>query len=169
MARARRIGSCCVALVLILGCGKAEFSEFRCADGRFTVQMPGTPREERQEAAGAVLKTYVLEVPNGAYTVSYADIPDTRVDPSGNMKALLDNAEKGLIKNVNGKLVRSAEVKLANKFVGREIKGELPPSGLILARIFIINRRMYYVAASGTRAWATSPDVTKFLDSLVVE
>jgi hypothetical protein len=169
MARAHWIGVCCVILVFGFGCGKAEFKEFRCADGRFTVQMPGSPREQQDAIAGAVSKTYVLEVSNGAYTVSYADIPNTLGSPDGKLKELLDSAEKGLIKNVNAKLVRSSEVKLADKSVGREVKGELPPNGLILARIFIINRRMYYVAVSGTREWASSLDATKFLNSLVVE
>lgn len=169
MARTCFVGGCCVVLLFASGCGKPEFKEFRCSGGRFTVQMPGTPREQQQDVAGIPLKTYSVENWSGAYAVAYADIPHSFGDLSSRMTAMLDGAENGMIKNVNAKLLRSSEVKLANKFVGREVKAELPNKGLVLARIFIINRRLYQVVVTGTREWVTSADATKFLDSLVVE
>jgi len=85
------------------------------------------------------------------------------------MTKLLDGAENGMIQNVNAKLLRSSDTKLANKYVGREVKAELPNKGLVLARIYVINRRLYQIVVTGTREWVTSADATKFLDSLVVD
>jgi hypothetical protein len=169
MARVHWIGGFCVVLVFGLGCGKAEFREFRCAGGRFTVQMPGTPKEQQQEVSGIMLKSYSVENWSGAYAVAYADIPHSFGELGSKMTAMLDGAENGMVKNVNAKLLRSSEIKLANKFVGREVKAELPNKGLVLARIFIINRRLYQVVVTGTREWVASADATKFLDSLTVE
>jgi hypothetical protein len=44
-------------LLLISGCGKAEFKEFASPGGRFKVQMPGTPKEETQNVNGMTMKT----------------------------------------------------------------------------------------------------------------
>jgi hypothetical protein len=169
MTRARWMSGCIVVLMLVCGCGKPEFTEFRCAGGRFTVQMPGTPREQQQSVAGMTLKSYTVENWTGAYAVAYADIPWEYGDLGSKMTKLLDGAENGMIQNVNAKLLRSSDTKLANKYVGREVKAELPNKGLVLARIYVINRRLYQIVVTGTREWVTSADATKFLDSLVVD
>jgi hypothetical protein len=165
----RSVGGLFVVLLFLSGCSKPEFKEFRCAGGRFKVQMPGTPKEQQQEVSGITLKSYSVENWTGAYAVAYADIPHSFGELGGKMTAMLDGAENGMVKNVNAKLLRSSEVKLANKFVGREVKAELPNKGLVLARIFIINRRLYQVVVTGTREWVASADATKFLDSLVID
>jgi hypothetical protein len=169
MARARAVGGMLVVLLLLSGCGKPEFKEFKCEGGRFKVLMPGTPKEQQQEVSGIMLKSYSFENWSGAYAVAYADIPHSFGDLGSRMKVLLDGAESGMVKNVNAKLLQSSDIKLAGKHTGREVKAELPNKGLILARIFVINRRLYQVVVTGTREWVASPDATKFLDSLVVE
>src|SRR4051794_28721608 len=58
-----------LALVSCSGCGKpaAGTKQFVSPDGTFTVQMPGTPKQETQSQGRLTMKLYTLETPKGAY------------------------------------------------------------------------------------------------------
>jgi hypothetical protein len=65
-------------LVTIAGC-KAKWKTFTSTDGKFSVFLPGKPREQEFEmssGAGPVVTTmYSVECSNGAYLVCFRDLP----------------------------------------------------------------------------------------------
>ncbi|MBI3722884.1 hypothetical protein HY251_02850 [bacterium] len=124
---------------------KTEWKEFKCEEGRFKVQYPGTPKETTQKIKTAVgevtLHTFMLEMPDGtAYATMYSDYPEesmTGKDP----EALLDGARDGLTKNVKGTILKETKIKIGGN-PGREfvvVNGQIT----ILARVCAVKNRLY--------------------------
>jgi len=156
-------------LLLVSGCEKEEFKEFASGEGRFKVQMPGTPREETNFAAGTSFKTYSIQEMNGAYAVAFADMPIPSGERDAQIQARLDGARDGMVRNINATLTGSSFIRLNGKYPGREVRADLPgKKGILRARVYLVDRRLYQVMVVGTTSWANSPETTTFLDSLVV-
>jgi hypothetical protein len=156
-------------VLLVSGCGKAEFKEFASADGRFKVQMPGTPKEQTQTAAGVTMKIYTLEEKDGAYAVSFADMPIPAGESEAQLQARLDGSRDGMLRNTGGILTSESKINLSGKYPGREVQADIASKkGILRARFYLVDRRLYQVVVTGTKPWATSANATKFLDSLVL-
>lgn len=169
MTRSGTLWAMACGLLLVSGCGKAEFKEFASADGRFKVQMPGTPKEETQTAAGATMKIYSLQEKDGAYAAAFADLPIPSGESEAQLQARLDGSRDGMVRNVGGTLTSESRITLSGKYPGREVQADIPSKkGVLRARIYLVDRRLYQVMVTGTKPWATSADATKFLDSLVL-
>jgi hypothetical protein len=109
-------------LLLVIGCGKAEFKEFASAGGRFKVQLPGTPKEENQPSAGLTVKYYSLEERDGGYGVAFVDLPISSGESEAELRAPLDGARNGMLGNVGGTLTscyRPHQVYLSSMFIVR--------------------------------------------------
>jgi len=176
MTKTRFLFAVACGFLIVSGCSKTgsnnsnEFKEFASAEGRFKVLMPGTPKEESQAAAGTNMKTYSLTEKEGAYMVAFADLPLPKGMKEPEIQKRLDGARDGMLSNVGGKLTNSSKITLSGKYPGREVQATLPKQqdGLLIAKIYFVNQRLYQIMVTGTKAWAGSADATKFLDSLVV-
>ncbi len=155
--------------MFVTGCGQAEFKEFTSQEGKFKVQMPGTPKKQEQETFGAKLVTYSVEQRNGAYAANFADMPIPAGESAEKLEDRLDGAQAGALGNIKAKLIDSKKVTLENKYPGREFNGELPDNkGMIRARVFLVNTRMYQIIVIGTKSFVNSADASKFLNSLTL-
>jgi len=134
--------------------------------------MPDTPREERaleETAAGrrevvslsAVLNRELWFANRGFYFVAYADVSDNRAE-GVSPERVLDDEREGAIKRLSGRLVREEAVRL-DDHPGREIE-VATQAGLVRARIYLADRRVYHVVAGGG-AEASSEDARRFFDS----
>jgi hypothetical protein len=149
--------------------GPQPFREFTSPDGKFRVEMPGTPTEGSVFAAGVFLTTYTLEERDGAYGVAYIDVPIIGNLSSAQITQALNGAREGMVRNVNGKFTGESAIRLNGKYPGREVRAELPvKDGLIKGRLYLVNRRVYMVMVTGLSSWVNSANAKRFLDSLEV-
>jgi hypothetical protein len=148
---------------------EAAVLEFTSADGRFKVQMPGTPKEGSQASGGATMKTYSIESRNGAYVVGYADLPIPANEPEAAVQERLDGARDGAVRGGNATLSNSYRITLAGKYPGREFSATLNGTkGILRAKVYLVKGRLYQVMVIGTDSFANSSDSRQFLDSFAL-
>jgi hypothetical protein len=155
-------------LLLMTGCG-ADLKEFS-PDGKFTVLMAGTPKEETRTVSGVTTRTYTIEERNGVYGVSVSDYP-------GNLPWIPEEIEtrlklncKTLVEQYGARQTGEQDVKLAEKYPGRQVEADLTDrDGVLRARFYVVNGRLYQLTALGTRKWANSAEASRFLGSLTVK
>ncbi len=156
-------------LLLVSGCDNGEFREIVSEEGRFKVQMPGTPKETSQFVLGFTMKTWSLEKKEGGYAVAFADIPMASKESDIQIQKRLEGARDGMVSNTRSKLTSSSRTTLNGKYPGRDVEADLPDQkGILRARIYLVGQRLYQIMVVGTKPWANSADATKFLDSLIV-
>jgi hypothetical protein len=141
---------------------------FNSKEGGFAVSLPGAPAQSKQRVltAAATLEVHVFaaEAKEGAFIVSYCDVPADEVKPGSEDKRL-DLARDGAVSNARGKLKREKDTKL-DGHPGRELEIEADKGQRIRMRIIVANRRLYQTMAMGSAKFTQSKDVTQFLDSL---
>lgn len=162
-----------LTLPLLLGGAQTEnlpggWSVFTSKAGGFAVALPGKPEESKQRVltASAKLEVYLfaVETKEGAYVVSYCDLPADEVTPGSEPKRL-DLARDGAVNNAKGKLVSETERKLDN-YPGRELDIAADKGQRIRMRIVAVKNRLYQAMALGSAKFAQSKDAARFLDSL---
>jgi hypothetical protein len=155
-------------LLMLAGCGRrTEFQEFASAEGRFTVLFPGTPEERLRRGVGVAVRSFVVRQADGAYAVSFADLPIPVGEDDEQIQARLDRAREGVLLNEDATLTTAAPITLAGKHPGQAVEAALPDRGGVLrARVYLVDRRLYRVSVKGTRSFTDSPAADRFLDSL---
>ena len=150
-----------VGLVLAAGCGpKMDWKEFTGPDGKFTVLMPGTPKEQSQPAPvpGLTVKMYMVDLGSSAFAVSTTDLPPgTPFDYTAGVQ--------GAIQGYQGKLLSSTDVTIGGS-KGKAFEAEIAkPKGYVSGQMVVVNNRLYQLIAIGSNARTSNPDVQKFFDS----
>jgi hypothetical protein len=169
MARSRLVSGIVVGLFLLSGCGKPEFKEFTSTEGRFKVLMPGTPTEKTETASGVTMKIFSVEGRNGAYAVAFADMPIPAGESEAQIHKRLNGARDGAVANVKGLLKTETKITLSEKHLGREFEASLPEQkGMLRARIYLVNQRLYQIMVVGKPEWTSSSEATKFLESFTL-
>src|SRR5262249_24832274 len=105
---------------------------------------------------------------DGAYVVSYVDLPEESFDPD-NAKEFFDAYEKGFVKGAKGKSPSSKVYKQQKKYTGREFTFTLPElewKGKV--RVCVAGDRLYQAAAIGTEEFMDAEDVGFFFDSFKI-
>jgi hypothetical protein len=149
------------------GAAPPSWQEFTSADGRFTVELPGTPEREHVKAPGRSAKvlatTYSVETSAATYTVAIQDF-DGKQTP----EQLIDQSRADLSAGKSGKLLGEKDV-TAGDTKGKEFVAEVPNRGKAYIRFFIAGRRVYKLMAVGTGGKSPDEgDVAKFMDSFRV-
>ncbi len=165
-----------LTLPLMLGAAQAQpenlptgWRVFTCKEGAFTVALPGTPAQSKQRVLTAAAKLevhlFVIETKDdGAFVVSYCDLPANKVKPGSEQKRL-DLARDGAVNNARGKLLGEKECKL-DGFPGRELDIETDQGQRIRMRIVAAKQRLYQAMAMGPALFTQGKDAALFLDSL---
>jgi hypothetical protein len=149
--------------------GAAEFKEFTSKEGKFTVLMPGAPKEKKQSstAFGKTFDLYQFSVELGdrAYVAAYqVDENYTKLKPEM-IEKTYDSIRDGAVKGFKGKVLSDQKIKLADKSA-REFQVTVPDIGVYRSRVVIIGNRMYQVSVLAPKDVALSKESDKFLDSL---
>jgi hypothetical protein len=156
-------------VVLASGCKQAQWAEFASPEGRFKVQMPGTPTQKSEYTAGVEMKMFMVEQKGGAFAVAYADLPIPQRESAQQTQLRLNGARDGCIQNVKGSLANESRITLEGKFPGRDIEVNLPAQkGLMRNKIFVVNQRLYQVMVIGSPAWTNSAEAKKFMESFAL-
>jgi len=167
MLRRTTASVCLVLAVMLLAAFDKTWRAFTKKDANFSVMMPGTPKEEtatEQTAAGPI-KLYQASVIGGtkAYFVSYSDLPKSTW--KGDPKAMLEGARDGAAKRVQGKVVTDRELKLADKYPGREFKVVVGDKMELTQRVYLVKHRLYQVNMGCLIKGCTETEVQDYLDS----
>jgi hypothetical protein len=146
----------------------ADWIEYRSAEGGFTVLLPGEPEVNTQLTdtdAGSVELTMALtEMDNYAAGVSFNDIPAAaQADPD----ALLQGGRDGAAANLNGTVISDKPIEL-NGYPGIEFVVETPGDLQYVARVFIVNDRLYQVLFLAAKDDIERFDVQAFFDSFTL-
>jgi len=125
-----------IGLCSAIGCKKAKkayysqpiydsFTQFEPAGGKFTVQMPGKPRETLNSEAGEEVVMYSVQEQNGGYAVAYSDVPISADESASQIRSHIDGAFELLLRKSGATLTSASDITLAGKFPGREYKAKL--------------------------------------------
>ncbi len=154
-------------LFALVGCGDGEPKPVSDATGKYKVLMPGTPKTQTQPAAGMTMHVQSYEEGNGAFMVAYVDTPIPDNESEAEIQTRLDGSRDGALANISGKLVSESKIKLADKYHGREFRGDIPKlKGVVVARVYLVGSRLYQVMAVGKASWVDRDVIKKCLASL---
>jgi hypothetical protein len=147
------------------GCDNTpNWQEFTPKDGRFSILMPGTPREETQTISGLDVPTFWFDIGVETYAVSYFEPPTGTTDPA-NVDATLDAMRDSSILSAGGKLLEEEAITLQN-FPGRKLKVK-PQSepGFVISHIFLVNERVYFLLYQSKKDDIPADNADKFFNS----
>jgi hypothetical protein len=148
----------------------AEWRDFTSPDGSFTIALPGDPIEKKETtktAAGNMdMHLFTLDLRNISYAVIYTDFPPAFLQMPNAAEKLLEGGRNGAVAQVKGRLVSDQPISIG-RHPGRELQIECS-QGTILARIYIIDGRLYQMIVLTPTGKAISHDARKFLESFRV-
>jgi hypothetical protein len=161
-----------LAALLLAGCGSSsKWKEFRSKVGNFSVKAPVALEEQPQSSDLSIGKasahTYLAESDGILYAVAYTEFRQEIID-AGDPEEMLSNARDTMITSLSGELVLETRKSLGN-FPGRELVVDtIMPDykyGVMKARIYLVNNRLYQVMALVDKMNADTSAITRFLDS----
>ena len=156
----------------LLTLGQPNWQEYQSQTGRYSILMPGKPKEQTQSVDSAVgaLDMHIASFDDrsGAYLVVYVDYPADLIR-SGQANDILDGTAQGAVANVNGQLARQQDFPLGT-VPGREVEFDAPAQGTqpathVKARYFLANNRLYQVMVVAQQSQGALADAQKFFDS----
>jgi hypothetical protein len=140
-----------IPLLFIQAC--AQNKPFVSSEGQFSIDLPGTPAEEknaREEAFGG--KKLGWRNKEILFTVSYVNSPDARKEDA---EATVEVSANGYI----GAIPKSAEIVSKIKitldgYPGVEVKTSEKDGFTVIARYYMVEKRMYCITAM----WTAGPN-----------
>lgn len=137
-------------------------------DAGYSVALPGTPSEKKQQVKTATgILHVVMQVAEGrgdtTYVVSHCDFPAADLKKA-DIDKRLDQARDGAIASARGKKRSEEPIKLAGH-PGRDITIEKDGEAVARMRIFVVNNRLYQVMVLGNGPALASKETSAFLDS----
>ena len=161
------LGLAFAALVGAAG-GASDWPVFAPGDGRFSVELPGTPAVERDSTwtpAGSVSMTkYWLRIGDALVAVEMHDIPPVASRLISD-DTILGQARDALLRDVDGTLIEGK----ATVFQGapaRDFVYRLPGKAQLAERVLavLVERRLYLVTGMA-RAPGANPQIARFFAS----
>lgn len=164
------------ALLLLLATSSAaapqtpqapEWKKFTSQQGRFTILMPGEPKEnkETQQSPQGPYTTYLYTARDAGeiFLVGWVDYdPKLNLDAQKEIEANRDN----FVKNVKAKLLTTTEARLG-KNPGIEFTAE-NEQAFFRSWVYVVGRRPYQLIAVTLKGAAPSPNVTRFQASFTL-
>jgi hypothetical protein len=152
-----------------------QWTEYRPADGRFRVEMPGTPEIHSgtiPELGFLKLTQAVVEFGDGWFAASHVDVPPDQLK-NASANSILDTARdttiKWLVSRNDKSQLRSERRLITNGYPARHVVAEVPifESVFVLAARFVFNgRQVILITFTGPSEAETGADVSRFFDSL---
>jgi hypothetical protein len=150
----------------------ADWKVVAPGDGKYIIQMPGTPEESTQKIETATgpadLHQYLVNVADDqAYISSYIEYSNKIVggrSPQEHLRV----AQKGTVNGLKGSKVRVEKETNVGNWPGRVFVLDLDDGLVYTACIYLVGNRLYQNVAVTTKDIAAGPDVIKFLESFTV-
>lgn len=153
-------------LVSLTGCAEPQ-PEFVSKWDRFAVRFRSAPKVKEKPIGGSRSVVYSVESPDGTETVAVTELPVKGDEPPEMVPWLLNSAKDDLLRESRGTVTSESSPTLAGKYPGRELTAQVtePHPGVLRARIYFANGRLYQVVVMGTAGYADSAAAAAFLDS----
>lgn len=140
------------------------WKRFTSQRGGFSIVMPGTPKERKDN--GLTLFELIRDDESVRYSVGYLDLSVAPGKDKKLQNEVYEGVRKGAAKD-QGDLLSFRTIQL-NGFPGREMNFKLPDDMVAKWRVYLVNKRAYFVNVTTTQAnqeqgLSTSIDV--FLNS----
>ena len=159
-----------LALAATAGAAAQSWSEYRSAEGRYRIEMPGTPELETEPVEMLDREVPMMQAIVGreeaTYLAAYMDFPAEVIGSLPPAK-VLENARDGAAEGF--KLLSDKALTVAGS-PGREYVIEQDKGVVLVMRIALVGPRLYQmvvvtIAPGGT---ADRPDTRRFLDSFAL-
>jgi hypothetical protein len=149
------------SMVLVAaGCG-VPWTEYRSADGGFTVVMPGTPKvqshDEKTPQGKITINAAVVERPNAAFVAAWADLPPK-------IPLDLDQRLDAVAARYKGEITKKREIEVAGQPGLAFVMDTKKPAGQAVGRIFQVKDRIYQLLVVGSRVEGSS-EAERFFDT----
>jgi len=144
----------------------ADWNSYQPGNSACYIRLPANPEYQTQIVDAMVTHIYVAKdasrTPAFVYTVSFGDYPKEKFVDKDSPKKILDADRDGFVKAVNGKIISEKSVE-KGAYPGRAvvISGEDGKARYLL-REYLIDNRIFHLAACVPAASAEDADVTKF-------
>jgi hypothetical protein len=158
-------------LLVTLGCGRLDWKKFESTEGRFSVDLPGAPKEDQQKIptpAGVLeQRSYLVKGDTHAFGVMYADYPPNIVTP-GATDTLLDGAVDGAAKGVGGTANTRRPVTVSGH-PGRAFETPTNQGYDYDARMVLVKNRLYQLVITSRPGVLKPEDKARFFESFNVQ
>ncbi|HLX61038.1 MAG TPA: hypothetical protein VKX17_07125 [Planctomycetota bacterium] len=147
----------------------ADWASYQPGNSACYIRLPANPEYQTQIVDAMVTHIYVAKdasrTPAFVYTVSFGDYPKEKFVDENSPKKILDADRDGFVKAVNGKIVSEKSIE-KGAYPGREvaISGEGGKARYVL-REYLIENRIFHLAACVPAASVDDADVTRFFES----
>ncbi len=154
--------------VLLCACyNELDWREFSSATGRYRVTLPSKSHEETRTltgTTGAVTMTMnTAKAADWVFAVAYADYPG-----SADLRSNVTEQRDALLRNTSGRIVRqSISTDGVLTLVAEGRKGETIIE--LHARFIIDGKRLYQIAAVGSKGAVPETELDTFLDSFKLQ
>ena len=161
-----------IVLLALAGCKQIPWQPYTGPDGSFSVQMPGTPEEQKQALYNDLFGNftayiYAVDYDSTTYMVVFTQYPES-ISAISTPFELLDNARDGAVANVQGTLVDEKVIRLGD-YPGKEITIRLPAAGMLAdVRMYVVDTRLYQVMVTSPEANFSQKAADTFLDSFAI-
>lgn len=152
----------------------SSWYEYSSEAGKFTVSMPNKPEEKSEEkktdVATVKMNVAISEFNDSAYFASYADFPEKF--PDAEIEPRLNEAMKGIVGGLKGKVTSSKESKLGKASCRDfEATGKIQAiDALFKGRICLNdNRRFYQMFVLAPATKYSNTDVDRFINSFKIK
>jgi hypothetical protein len=163
-----RFVACLAILLSAVGTAQAQEWKPNAPKGEgFKALMPGAPKETLTKTDGGHrVAAFTILANQATYNLVVLDVPEAKGESEEKCQQRLDNARDGGLRQSGGKLLSEKQLRLPGAYPGREVEVALPSNeGLLLARFYAVNGRVYLLMVSGPEAAVRSKDARKFLVS----
>jgi hypothetical protein len=170
--------SALMSVVLTNDAAAQQWSEYRAADARFRVEMPGTPQVHSNtipELGSLKLTQAIVEFGDGWFTASYVDVPPDQIK-NASATSILDTARdstiKWLVSRNDKSQLRSERRLITSGYPTRDVVAEVPilESVFVFSARFVFNgRQVIAVTFTGPSGTEKGTDVSRFFNSLTLQ
>jgi hypothetical protein len=156
------------ALLASAAVSAAEWAAFTPRDGRFAVELPGSPAVERDShwtPVGSVVMTkYWLRAGDALLAVELHDIPAVAATLVSDDR-ILDQARDSLVRDVRGTLIEARTLEFSGA-PARDFRYRLPGQAQLEERVLavLVDTRLYLITGMA-RAPASDPEVAHLFES----
>lgn len=159
-----------ILIFMVIGCGQtdplSDLQSVTSTAGKYRLLMPGSPKSVTESMGDSTLHIQLYEEKDGTFIIACGDttIPDN--ESEAKTQGRLDDGRNDALTSARGTLISESQIKLADRYPGREFRGDLPDiNGIMVTRIYLVGKRMYQVSAVGKQSWVDRAEIRKCIDS----
>lgn len=143
------------------------WAKFTSAEGRFSVFMPGTPKDQVQTTPSNIgpytTHLFTLRHPRHVFLIGYVDYdPSFNFNPQAELEANRDQ----FVKNLKATLLTTRNVRV-DGYPALEFSAETEER-IFKSRVYIVGRRPYLIVLGSAKGVDNTPALNRFFSSFKI-